>query len=419
MRNAFQRTKDKPFYVQTPDAANLAPGFEHVIKFPAYTHVKHLRCIYKHLVKLPALQLDSICSRLIVCPCPSKSMLMAKRMCLATAPDLQCYIAKDAKTTGVVLGTGAYGSVLEFKLSGASCAGKRLHDMLLGAQSEDFTAGRFKRECQLLASLRHPNIVQFLGLAFLPDSSLPCLLMERLHCSLDEYLEKWQKIPLSIKKSILLDVSSALVYLHHEHNPPVIHRDLTSRNILLTSSLTAKLADLGNSRFIDKTRLSGTMTTAPGTNVYMPPEALHPNSHYSPKLDIFSFGHLSLYVLTETFPCDLLPPNEPDPKNQDKLIPRTEAKRREKYFKILRSKLSKKEYQPLVRLVEQCLHNSPARRPTAPDLHALFDTLPVDRDDNLYAARRDAMKVEFQQEAHIYEFCVPDSQKVSNNTMFY
>ena len=299
------------------------------------------------------------------------------------ADELQRYIVKDAKPTGVELGTGSYGSVLEFKISGALCAGKKLHDALLDPQNEGLKCmvDKFKRECQLLASLRHPNIVQFLGLAFLPDSSLPCLLMERLHCSLDEYLEKRQNIAFSIKRSILLDVSSGLLYLHHEHDPPVIHRDVTSKNVLLTTSLTAKLADLGNSRFIDTNPLSSQMTSAPGTSVYMPPEAVQQKAHYSSKLDIFSFGHLSLYVLTEMFPYELLPSVEPDPQNPDNLIPRSEVQRREKYFTILRSKLSKKKHQPLRNLVECCLHNAPSRRPTALELHTNLQAFPLESDD--------------------------------------
>ena len=309
---------------------------------------------------------------------------------------------------------GSYGSVLQFEANGVLCAGKKLHDMLLDPQSEGlkYMVDKFKRECQLLASLSHPNIVQFLGLALLPDSSLPCLLMERLHCSLDEYLENRQNIAFSIKRSILLDVSNGLEYLH-QLNPPVIHRDLTSKNVLLTSSMSAKLADLGNSRLINQNRLSSTMTAAPGTSVYMPPEALQQNSHYSPKLDIFSFGHLSLYVLTETFPCDLLPPNEPDPKNQDKLVPRTEVQRREKYFTILKTKLSRKKHQPLVKLVEDCLHNSPERRPTALELHIHFETLPIESDDDPNAILTESTIMQSQQLARLSMSLEGEAEKVT------
>ena len=338
---------------------------------------------------------------------------MAKKPVLAKGSDLQRYILKDAQPTGAVLGTGSFGSVLEFKRSGVLCAGKKIHDVLLDVQGGGLKhmMDKFKQECQLLASLHHPNIVQFLGLAFLPDSSLPYLLMERLHCSLDEYLERRQNIAFSIKRSILLDVSNGLKYLH-EHNPPVLHRDLTSKNVLLTTSMSAKLADLGNSRLIDQNRLNSTMTSAPGTCVYMPPEALQQSSHYSPKLDIFSFGHLSLYVLTETFPCDLLPPNEPDPKNHDKLIPRTEVQRREKYFTILKSKLSRNKHQPLIQLVEKCLHNSPARRPTALELHIHFETLPVESDDDPNAIFTESIKMESLQQARFSKSLEGEPEKV-------
>ena len=81
-----------------------------------------------------------------------------------------------------------------------------------------------------MSSLRHPNITQFLGLCFLPNTRLPLLVMERLETSLDNLLEHLPSLPLSLKRSVLEGVSSGLVYLH-KREPPVIHRDLTAKNI--------------------------------------------------------------------------------------------------------------------------------------------------------------------------------------------
>ena len=159
---------------------------------------------------------------------------------------------------------------------------------------------KYEQECQLMSSLRHPNITQFLGLCFLPGTRLPLLVMERLETSLDDLLEHMPGLPLSLKCSVLEDVASGLVYLH-KRQPPVIHRDLTTNNVLLTSSLVAKISDLGNSRIADMRpgQLARTLSRLPGTLVYMPPEALNETHRYGPSLDIFSFGHLILYTLTQ------------------------------------------------------------------------------------------------------------------------
>ena len=156
---------------------------------------------------------------------------------------------------------------------------------------------KYLQECQLMSRLHHPNITHFLGLCFLPGTRLPLLVMERLETSLDDLLEHMPNLPLSLKRSVLEDVASGLLYLHE----PVIHRDLTARNILLSSSLVAKITDMGNSRIIDMRpgQMARTLSALPGTLVYMPPEALDDRHRYGPSMDIFSFGHLALFTTTQ------------------------------------------------------------------------------------------------------------------------
>ena len=122
--------------------------------------------------------------------------------------------------------------------------------------------------------------------------------MERLETSLDDILENILNLPLSLKRSVLEDVAKGLLYLH-ERNPPVIHRDLTSKNVLLTSSFMAKITDMGNSRIVKPGQVVQTLSTLPGTLVYMPPEARDSRHQYGPSLDIFSFGHLALFTITK------------------------------------------------------------------------------------------------------------------------
>ena len=282
---------------------------------------------------------------------------------LQGAPQLHPFIIPSVRPTGRQLGGGSYGTVEELDMV---CVGKKLYDALIEHENQDAQrmVDKYCNACRLLSDLRHPHIVQFLGICFLPDSRLPVLVMERLQGSLDKLLENTADIPLSTKVSILQDVARGLVYLH-DRSPSVIHRDLSARNVLLNSAMTAKIADLGNSRIADipPGQLAQTMTQGiPGTLVYMPPEALSSNPQYGPPLDMFSFGHLTLFTAIQVSPQDLLPPTYQNPKSK-KLKARSELERRGKYIDALHEKFEKRH--PLVVLIESCLENKPSRRPTA------------------------------------------------------
>ena len=136
-----------------------------------------------------------------------------------------------------------------------------------------------------------------MGLVFLPDDGLrhplPLLVMEQLEGSLDDLLKTVPHIPLILKLSILEDVAKGLLYLN-KYNPQIIHGDLTAKNVLLTSSLVAKINDFGS------TRIMGLQPNQ--LSMYMPPEAFVIDSHHSSSFDIFSFGHLTLVTLTQVWP---------------------------------------------------------------------------------------------------------------------
>ena len=298
---------------------------------------------------------------------------------LRAIPELQKIMLPNVRPTGQELGRGAFGTVEEVEIPGATCAAKRIHESLLRlgtVEDAKSITDAFVRECLLMSTLHHPHIVQFLGVCFLPGSQLPLLVMEQLTMSLDDLLETNSHVPLDTKHSILNGIVNGLTYLH-SHTPPIIHRDLTAKNVLLNSAMVAKLADLGVARImnIQPGQLASTMTQAPGTLVYMPPEALEPNAKYNAKLDIFSFGVLSLYTLTQIFPV-LKAPTYID--SDGRIAARSEIDRRIDYIEKIQHEFGR--HHPLVLMIKQCLHDDPRRRPTLDEVLQRLDEAKIKLD---------------------------------------
>ena len=102
---------------------------------------------------------------------------------------------------------------------------------------------RFEQECEVLHTLRHPNVIQYLGMYQDPDTNLPVLLMELMDYNLTHFLNtSLQQIPFHIHVNFCLDIALALSFLHANK---VIHRDLSSNNVLLISNIRAKVTDFG------------------------------------------------------------------------------------------------------------------------------------------------------------------------------
>ena len=273
--------------------------------------------------------------------------------------------ARKATPTGAVLGSGTYGSVIELTSAGETVAGK-VFRMSSTLQLHN-VAMKVCGELIMMTQLHHPNIVQCKGVSLLVYQPLPVLLMERLMSSLHAYLlhPDHSNVPVERKMSILHDTASGLDYLHNR-TPAIIHRDLTAKNVLLNSELMAKIADFGNSRIMDLDPKSTpeTLTSLPGTLEYMPPEAQGGRVTYDSSLDVFSFGHLSLFTITQT-PILPLPPTYYD-KSTSEVRGRSEVKRRKQFVEEAEQLLS--ENQSLVVLIKQCLHNNPAQRPHTAEL---------------------------------------------------
>ena len=316
-------------------------------------------------------------------------------------PELRPFVLSNVRLTGTTIGAGAYGSVEEVAIPGAICAAKKIHDFLhdtsqLGQVEIRKATTQFVRECQLMSALRHPNIVQFLGVCFFPGSRLPALVMGRLMTSLHDLLDPEIDppppdalkpfFPLNLKCSILHNVASGLAFLH-EQSPPIIHRDLSARNVLLNLGMVGKIADLGVARIMPRNmRAVATMTKAPGAYVYMPPEALEDKPgqrkeegktpKYDASIDVFSFGVVSIFTLCQTFPCQLLAPNYREGRTH---IARTELERREHYMRMIYSQL--REQHPLLQMIERCL-NFPEDRPNIGEVLRLLEQARVeDRDE--------------------------------------
>ena len=180
------------------------------------------------------------------------------------------------------------------------CAAKILHETLYDPKSKHIDIKpirKFEQEVEFLKEIRHPNIVQYLGIYHDVDTGLPVLLMELMDGSLTTVLEKSLKpIPYHIQVNICHDISLALSFLHSNK---IIHRDLSSNNVLLIGNSRAKVTDFGMARLEDYL----TYTTCPGTDVYMPPEAVTGNAKYTEKIDCFSFGVVAIQILTREFPA--------------------------------------------------------------------------------------------------------------------
>ena len=203
-------------------------------------------------------------------------------------------------------GFGAYGFVFKVNVNGVERVAKRIHSAYVkrvSAKEKKAITSKFRDECIILSKLRHPNIVQFVGVHYGRGGMTDLTLFIECLCSdMDDFLSTRPNLPLPLKLSLLQDVSFGLVYLH-EYEPPVVHRDLTARNILISDRCQAKIADLGMAKIVDiQAQLSRSHTTVPGQQFYMPPEALKEKASCTPKLDIFSFGHLALYTVNQELP---------------------------------------------------------------------------------------------------------------------
>ena len=294
-------------------------------------------------------------------PFQTKHRSMAERRRPLASSRFSGLLITGLAFSDVTLGRGADATVYEVDWNGTSCAAKRLHQILLEDESpggaEKFI-GNFEAECVTWSKLRHPGVVQFLGVFLEPNSRLPVLVMEKMDTSLRKYLEDYSKeqFLLHLKVFVLRQVSQGLAYLHGQ-NPPLVHHDLSPNNVLLNVvSFVTKLTDFGMSRAINP---STTLrkSSVKGTPAFMSPEALQNPPRYNEKLDVFSFGNIIISAMTHEWP-------EPCHLTQykgDQLIALDEFQRRECYIEMFTAQ----EKQLFLPTVQQCLENRPNKRPSS------------------------------------------------------
>ena len=232
----------------------------------------------------------------------------------------------EIELTAQELGRGGWAVVRVAKFRGLRVAAKCLHSLIIS----DYNRHLFTREMNIAATVRHPNLIQFMGATVEGE---PIILTELMTTSLRAVLERRPLNPPQIT-SISLDVARALNYLHLMRPDPIIHRDISSANVLLdpapNNTWRAKVSDYGSANFLQRVA-----TVGPGNPTYAAPEANDP-SRQSPKMDVYSYGVLLLETCSRRFP---------DSTDRDAL------------FQLVQ--------QPtMVGLIRQCLEHDPNRRLT-------------------------------------------------------
>ena len=263
------------------------------------------------------------------------------------------------------LGTGSYGAVYEAKRDDLPCAAKILHPTLFqfndpGAMT---AVRRFEQECCFLRAVSHPNVVQYLGSYRDPETELPVLLMELMDESLTRFLERSKEpLPYHTQLDLCHDIALALAYLHSND---IIHRDLSSNNVLLIGSRRAKLTDFGMMKLFNVSTATNQLTMCPGAQVYMSPEALDDPPVYTNKLDCFSLGVLAIQIITRQFPdpgpctTKVQDPRSPTGKTG---MPVLETERRKSHTNLI------SPTHPLLPIATACLSYSEDDRPSAQEL---------------------------------------------------
>ena len=246
----------------------------------------------------------------------------------------QSWVVKrnEVEITNVELGRGGWGEVKVAKFRGLRVAAKSLHRVIIS----EYNRRKFSREMNIAARLRHPNLLLFIG-ATMEGEAL--IITELMPTSLRKELEKGIRLPKNQVISIVREVCCGLHYMHQMRPHPIIHRDISSGNVLmepLPDGWRAKISDYGSA---NSTNLVD--TTNPGSPIYAAPESRYPNDH-TPKMDVFSLGVLMVEMCQSEFP-----------------EPTTDLRE---------AQIRNIKWDAMVTLIRRCISERPVNRPTASDI---------------------------------------------------
>jgi serine/threonine protein kinase len=263
------------------------------------------------------------------------------------------------------LGQGAFGSVFKGKLAnGTEIAVKKA--LPRGLMDNMQIDQQFQSEICTISRVNHKNVVKLLGLCL--ESKFPMLVyeyvsngtvFEHIHNNRSSHFKRWE-FCLKIAK----ETASALNYLHSLADPPIIHRDVKSMNILLDSKLTAKVSDFGISVLIPPDQ-SGVDTTVKGTLGYLDPEYLT-TKILTAKSDVYSFGVVLLELLTGLNP---VPNGDPERNIIRQFKNMVEADNLSQNLNVEPADDGELEQiKEVAKLAVKCLNDNRAERPTMEDV---------------------------------------------------
>ena len=200
---------------------------------------------------------------------------------------------QEIRISESILGTGGWGSVKEGMFRGCKVAVKSIDNEIISPYNLEL----FSREMNMAARCRHPNLMQFIAAT---DEGTPFIVTELMHTSLRKILQQGQLHSNQIIP-ILVGTACGLNYLHKTTPNPILHRDISSANVLLNplpdNQWHPKLSDFGSANFMRASK-----TVGAGNPSYAAPEAFRPEGPHTPAMDVFSFGVLMYEMCSRRFP---------------------------------------------------------------------------------------------------------------------
>lgn len=250
------------------------------------------------------------------------------------------YVLESAEVTQEKSSNNVNGVGLIVRQHGTEYRGRELHVESCKSKGED-TSSRFTAICDHMSSIRHPNLVQFIGVAISPQFAAPVLVTEKYPLSVTSALNDHHfKFPDYVLLSILTDVARAMAYLHSKMPKPIVMGTLNSETVFLTRGLQAKVDCFSSTdSVVDKKTAE--------LAVYCCPE--QGSKNMAAAADVYSFGVLALHILHGKSPISAT-------------IETLKTMENASNHKSLKSDTR------LTQLIKTCLSKEPKNRPTSSDL---------------------------------------------------